>query len=409
MPMSSSLTEDLPDLPHARQLKEGFPWLRFGRELEAEFRRARLEESLGYIRANLVLAIAIAVALSAMDSLVLGRVLDRIPGTIDVAFTVPLLVIVLAASFSPNRQRIYAPLAITAFTACGLSQVAIQVVTSLGGAQFLFPAMIVTAMYVYFLAGLDFYAALAVNFLVLLGYLAAGHLMALPGTELGYDALTLVAANLIGASVAYMQERTSRFRFLEAGLLRELVARDGLTGIQNRRMFDQHIQRVWQQAVRDAQRIAVLLVDIDCFKEYNDRYGHQAGDECLRAVAATLSQCARRPLDFVARYGGEEFALVLYEASREYVAEVSTRIQRSIAELNFLHESSPVASRLTVSIGAAYILPTASRSPEGLIQLADEALYSAKGQGRNRVVVMEAEYQNLQTGRFEKRRGLRIG
>jgi len=408
MHLSSSLTEDLPDLPHARQLKEGFPWLRFRRELEAVFRRARLEESLGYIRANLVLSIAIAIALSAMNALVLGRALDRIPGTIDIAFTVPLLVIVFAASFSPSRQRIYAPLAVVAFTACGLSQVAIQVVTSLGGAQFLFPAMIVTAMYVYFLAGLDFYNALAVNFLVLLAYLAAGHLMALPGPLFGYDALTLVAANLIGASVAYMQERTSRFRFLEAGLLRELVARDGLTGIQNRRMFDQHIQRVWQQAVRDAQRIAVLLVDIDCFKEYNDRYGHQAGDECLRAVAVTLSQCARRPLDFVARYGGEEFALVLYEASREYVAEVSTRIQRSIAELNFLHEASPVASHLTVSIGAAYILPTASRRPEGLIQLADEALYSAKGQGRNRVVVMEAEYQNLQTGRFEKRRGQRL-
>ncbi len=91
-----------------------------------------------------------------------------------------------------------------------------------------------------------------------------------------------------------------------------MVARDGLTGIQNRRMFDQHIQRVWQQAVREQERMAVLLVDIDCFKDYNDRYGHQAGDECLRAVAVSLSQCARRPLDFVARYGGEEFAVVLY-------------------------------------------------------------------------------------------------
>jgi diguanylate cyclase (GGDEF)-like protein len=118
-----------------------------------------------------------------------------------------------------------------------------------------------------------------------------------------------------------------------------------------------------------------------------------------------LSQCARRPLDFVARYGGEEFAVVLYEASREYVAEVLTRIQRSIAELNIPHEASPVASRLTVSIGAAFILPSSNRTHDGLIQLADEALYSAKEQGRNRVVVMEAEYHTLRTGRFEKRRG----
>jgi diguanylate cyclase (GGDEF)-like protein len=106
----------------------------------------------------------------------------------------------------------------------------------------------------------------------------------------------------------------------------------------------------------------------------------------------------------VARYGGEEFGVVLYQASREYVAEVSTRIQRSIAELNIAHEASRVATRLTVSIGAAYVMPGAERTVEGLIQLADEALYAAKEQGRNQVVVLEAEYQNLKTGRFKLRR-----
>ena len=170
-------------------------------------------------------------------------------------------------------------------------------------------------------------------------------------------------------------------RFLEAALLREMVARDGLTGIQNRRMFDQHIQRVWSQAVRDTQRVAVLLVDIDCFKDYNDRYGHQAGDECLRAVAVSLSQCARRPLDFVARYGGEEFAVVLYEASREYVAEVLTRIQRSIAELNIPHEASRVASRLTVSIGAAFMLPGANRTHDGSDSARGRGVVQRQGAG----------------------------
>src|SRR5271166_4530153 len=401
--------EDWPDLPYARQLKSGIPWLTFTPDLEAELRRTNLEETLASIRTNLCLAIAIAIAFSAMETLVLGAKLNRIPSLLHILVIVPILLIVLATSFSARRHRIYQSVTMVAVTIYGLSQVAIELIASAGGVAFLFPSLVLATMYVYFLAGLIFYNALAANVIVLFIYLAAATATQIPSAELSYDTLAIVAANLVGASVVYMHERTSRMRFLEAGLLREMVARDGLTGIQNRRMFDQHIQRIWQQAVREGERVAVLLVDIDCFKDYNDRYGHQAGDECLRAVAVTLNQCARRPMDFVARYGGEEFAVVLYEATRDYVAEVLTRIQRSIAELNIPHEASHVASRLTVSIGAAYILPGANRTHEGLIQLADEALYSAKEQGRNRVVVMEAEYHTLRTGRFDKRRGQRGG
>ena len=401
--------EDLPDLPHARQLKAGFPWLTFDAELEPEFRQTVLDENLRHIRINLCLAVTLTIAFSALEAVVLGPELNRIPSMIHMLVMVPILLLCFAASFSVRRHRIYPPLALTAATVLGLSVVAIQIIASLGGASMVFPCLILTAIFIYFMGGLIFYHALAANGIVALAYLGAGTAMQLPGQEFAYDALSIVAVNLFCASVVYMHEKTSRMRFLEAALLREMVARDGLTGIQNRRMFDQHIQRAWHQAVRDGQRVCVVLVDIDCFKDYNDRYGHQAGDECLRAVAVSLSQCARRPLDFVARYGGEEFAVVLYEASREYVAEVLTRIQRSIAELNIPHEASRVACRLTVSIGAALILPGANRTHEGLIQLADEALYSAKEQGRNRVVVMEAEYQELRTGRFDKRRGQRGG
>ena len=398
-------SEDLPDTPHARQLRMGFSWLTFEGALEAEFRRSNFDEHLVHIRVNLCLAMLITIAFSAMDSVVLGAELNRIPSTIHMLVILPVLLIGLAASFSQQRQRIYAPLAIVAGTILGLSVAAIQILATLGGISVLFPCLLLTIVFVYFMGGLVFYHALAANVVVMLMYVAVGTALMLPDREFSYDALAILAANLFCASVVYMHEKTSRLRFLEACILREMVARDGLTGIQNRRMFDQHIQLVWQQGVRNQQRVAVLLADIDCFKDYNDRYGHQAGDECLRAVAVSLSQCARRPLDFVARYGGEEFAVVLYEASREYVAEVVTRIQRSIAELNISHEASKVASRLTVSIGAAFVLPSDSRTLAGLIQLADEALYSAKEQGRNRVIVMEAEYHSLRTGRFEKRRG----
>ncbi|HEY1312946.1 MAG TPA: diguanylate cyclase [Steroidobacteraceae bacterium] len=396
---------DLPDSPQARQLHAGFPWLTFNPELEPEFRHAHFAENLLHTRVNLCLAVVITIAFSALESIVLGPELNRVPSMIHMLVIIPTLLVGLAASFASQRNRIYPPLALIASTILGLGVAAIQIIATLGGMSILFPCLMLTIIFIYFMGGLIFYHALAANMIVMFVYLAAGTALQLPGREFAYDALAMVAANLFGASVVYMHEKTSRMRFLEACLLREMVARDGLTGIQNRRMFDQHIQRVWQQAVREQERVAVLLADIDCFKDYNDRYGHQAGDECLRAVAMSLSQCARRPLDFVARYGGEEFAVVLYEASREYVAEVLTRIQRSIAELNIPHEASRVASRLTVSIGAAFIRPSSNRTPEGLIQLADEALYSAKEQGRNRVVVMEAEYQSLRTGRFEKRRG----
>ena len=395
---------DLPDSPQGRQLRVGFPWLTFDRELEAVFRCTHLDENLLHTRVNLCLAVIITIAFSAMESTVLGAELNRIPSMIHMFLIIPTLLIGLATTFSPKRHRIYPPVAVIGSSVLGLGVAAIQIMATLGGVSILFPCLMLTIIFIYFMGGLIFYHAMAANAIVMLVYLAVGTALQLPGHEFAYDALAMVAANLFGASVVYMHEKSSRVRFLEACLLREMVARDGLTGIQNRRMFDQHIQRVWQQAVRDEERVAVLLVDIDCFKDYNDRYGHQAGDECLRAVAVSLSQCARRPLDFVARYGGEEFAVVLYEASREYVAEVLTRIQRSIAELNIPHEASRVASRLTVSVGAALILPNSNRTHEGLIQLADEALYGAKEQGRNRVVVMEAEYHTLKTGRFEKHR-----
>src|ERR1700693_1623001 len=392
-----------PAWPHVRA---GFPLPSLDGELQAEFRRTHLEENLRHIRVNLCLGVVMTLAFTAVEAVVLTPALNRIPSLIHLLVIVPVLLIAFAASFSPRRHRFYAPLALCTGTVLGLSMVAMLLVTASIGASPLFPCLLITTIFIYFMGGPIFYHSLAANVFVALAYLVAGGAMQFRG-EFGYDVLCLVAVNIFCAVVAYMHEKPSRLRFLEAGLLREMVARDGLTGIQTRRMFDQHIQRIWLQALRENMRIAVLLVDIDCFKDYNDRYGHQAGDECLRAVAVSLNQCARRPLDFVARYGGEEFAVVLYEASREYVAEVLTRIQRSIAELNIPHDASRVASRLTVSIGAAFILPSPHRTHEGLVQLADEALYSAKEQGRNRIVVMEAEYHTLRTGRFEKRRGPR--
>ncbi len=400
--------EDLPDAPHARQLREGFPWLTFAPDLEADFRRQYLTDNLQYLRINMLLGFLALIGFAVMQAMILGPTLNRIPNLLHFLIIAPATLLLFAMTFTQTGKRYFAQMMMAGGTIAGLCVVAEQILSAQGGITLLFPCLILTTAYLYLLTGLVFYHALTINLIVLVSYLITAAGLSLPGSLFAFNALSLFTANVFCASVIYMHERTVRTRFLEGHLLRDMVARDGLTGIQNRRMFDQHIHRTWQLALSERQRVAVFLVDIDCFKDYNDRYGHQAGDECLRAVAVCLNQCARRPLDVVARYGGEEFALVLYQATREYVAEVLTRIQRSVAELNIPHEASRVASRLTVSIGAAYVLPGANRTHEGLIQLADEALYAAKEQGRNRVVVMEAEYQTLQTGRFERRRNERV-
>ncbi len=144
------------------------------------------------------------------------------------------------------------------------------------------------------------------------------------------------------------------------------------------------------------------MVDIDFFKPFNDSYGHQAGDETLKAVAAILKRYARRPLDFTARYGGEEFAVVQYGMDCRAVSELAAQMRAEVEALNITHGHSKVAPVLTVSIGVGCVTPEVGRSPQGLVQLADEALYDAKNRGRNRVIAKDTEYGDLITGAFRK-------
>jgi diguanylate cyclase (GGDEF)-like protein len=397
-------SEGLPDLPHAQQLRDGFPWLRFEPALEREFLKVHLEDNLPLVRVGLCVAIAIVGLFALNDVVVIAPAFNFIPSRLNLWVTEPLLLVTLGATFASRRERLFQFLAAATATVCAVSQIVILGVAMTAGISFLFPTIMLIVLYCYLICGLAFYTAVAANVLIFLGYLGAAWAFTMPPEHFRAGLLAILCANLIGAMILAMQEKTARLRFLEAALLREMVVRDGLTGIHNRRMFDQHLQIAWNMAVRDGKSIALLLVDIDFFKAYNDRYGHQAGDDCLRIVAGALQQCARRPMDFVARYGGEEFSVILYDADSDYVADILARIQRLIAELNIPHEASPYGGRLTVSVGAGHVEPKAQRSSIGLIQLADEALYSAKDQGRNRIVVMRTEYSNLTTGRFDKRR-----
>ncbi len=168
-----------------------------------------------------------------------------------------------------------------------------------------------------------------------------------------------------------------------------LSSYDSLTGVANRRFFDEYIEKEWKRAVRDAHQIAAIMIDIDFFKAFNDTYGHQAGDDCLRVVAKALQGVMRRPADLLARFGGEEFIAVLPETGLFGAAAVAEILCATIAALGIRHEKSPITDHLTISLGVAAVSPDQDKTPEALIAAADKALYRAKQGGRNRVEVAE--------------------
>jgi len=160
---------------------------------------------------------------------------------------------------------------------------------------------------------------------------------------------------------------------------------DGLTQIANRRSFDHHLSQQWRRMARDQLPLAIVLADIDFFKQYNDALGHLAGDECLRQVAETLNQLVSRPEDLVARYGGEEFAVILPRTDLAGAFCVAERIQTEMTQLNLPHPSSTIAPHVTLSIGVASWVPSLQTSPANLVDEADHLLYWAKKQGRNQI------------------------
>ncbi|MDD5175545.1 MAG: diguanylate cyclase [Sterolibacterium sp.] len=171
--------------------------------------------------------------------------------------------------------------------------------------------------------------------------------------------------------------------------LEYFASRDSLTGISNRRSFDDKLDIEWRRALRDDLPIALVMVDVDHFKRYNDTYGHQSGDECLRQVAQAMQNTLFRPSDLVARYGGEEFTMILPATDSEGVMVVAERIQDGIARLTIPH-SRGEQGRVTLSIGIASVVPQPGTGCEALIAAADAALYRAKHDGRNRIVVAKS-------------------
>lgn len=179
--------------------------------------------------------------------------------------------------------------------------------------------------------------------------------------------------------------------------LEQLSLQDGLTDLANRRYFDKYVADQIAVARRYKRSLALILCDVDAFKAYNDCYGHQAGDKCLKQIAAALRACCRRPADMVARYGGEEFAVILPDTALVGAARIAEAARDAVAQLRIPHAHSPAAAYVSISGGVAVLLRHSDMTAEQLITAADQTLYQAKHLGRNRMVCVQAEpgYENV--------------
>ncbi len=198
-----------------------------------------------------------------------------------------------------------------------------------------------------------------------------------------------ILAKSFDSMVQTIRERTEELKRANERLT-QLSLLDGLTGVANRRMFDNYLKQEWRRSMRDQTPIAIILADVDFFKNYNDLHGHLQGDQCLIAVAAVLQRQMKRPADLVARFGGEEFAVILADTNADGVKHVAEALRQAVIDLHMEHGASQVASCVTMSFGVASMTPQLKDGDEGmktLLQRADEAMYQAKRTGRNRVVI----------------------
>jgi diguanylate cyclase (GGDEF)-like protein len=179
------------------------------------------------------------------------------------------------------------------------------------------------------------------------------------------------------------------YKQLEAAnqALQHLANVDGLTGLANRRRFDDYLNTQWINLAQEELPLSLMLCDIDFFKFYNDKYGHPAGDVCLQQVGGVLNQNAQKTQDLVARYGGEEFAVIMPNTHAAGAVHVAKGMQAGVRDLQIVHHGSAVSQYVTLSMGVATIIPTWESSPSDLIVAADKALYQAKADGRDRIIL----------------------
>lgn len=400
LPPFQNLNVDyLSDSALAQELRSGVSRLRFEPGLEARYRITHLR----HLRLRVRLWFTVGVALSVLYAVVQAFRTGLSSVDFNLVFLVvfPCAVALAWLAWTSEYERLFLPLSRVLVPLRG-ALVGFFVAPLVGhGHDEELALLTVYVVAAFFFSGLMFRTALFAAAAPIVTFTLTGMALHLIGPVFLKSLLVLAITGAMGALVYYDVERSARRNFLEEALIAEMVERDGLTGLMNRRALDGYLQRVWQQAQRDHRTLAVLMIDIDHFKQYNDTYGHQAGDAALRTVAQLLKGFTRRPLDIAARYGGEEFVVVLYDMQLSRLQELAEHIRQAVEAMTVPEIESLPAAVVTVSVGAGVVEPTPGRSAQGALQFVDEALYAAKKAGRNRVICEGLdEYRRVKTGPF---------
>ena len=388
-----------PDEDQKRQLLR----LRFDAPLEEQF-QSEYEISARTSRLTIMVMGMLMMALTPLyDSLLLKApaAFLKLSHILQFGVQIPAIGLALLFTVRPSLVRWSTPATLLATTiaAFGLTAQHVFGYQNQFNVPHDFPAMTVSAMLI--LGRLRFRTALpwAVVTMIVVSVAQVWYI----GLPAVYDVIAAWMLTVIAASAAYLLEYSARQSWYRGRLLEYLATRDGLTGLPNRRHFDLELRKLVREAVRRQQNVAVMLLDVDHFKAYNDLHGHPAGDQCLRIVGEWLGSAMRRPQDFCARIGGEEFAAVWFDAGPEDAVRLAEALRDGIHTLA-IERGIEGGAQVNASGGFAQVLaPSASKSADtitaDLVKRADTALYSAKRAGRGRLVLADDDhYTDLKTG-----------
>ncbi|HKD53937.1 MAG TPA: diguanylate cyclase [Steroidobacteraceae bacterium] len=353
-------------------------------DLERQFRLSYRAAARPWIRVSLVVALSTTLGFTVIDHwLLVGPRLAR-PDIWRFGLQLPLVLIMLVLTTPRLYQRWYQPAIQVAAPLFGFGTVLMAIEATPPQLPLIAARLLLVAFYFYFMLGLSFNAALRSNLLLIAAYASATLLGAIATPVAIYSLWVLFCANLIGGAGCYALEYANRVTFLERRRLAEVATHDALTGLLNRAALEEQARSLWQHAQVARVPVSVMLIDIDHFKAYNDHYGHQEGDRCLREVATAIRVAARRrPLDVVARYGGEEIIAILVGGDRADAAAAADNVRCAVADLGIAHSASTTRPYVTVSVGVTTVDPGGEYSHERAVRLADIGLYTAKARGRD--------------------------